>query len=313
MPQNAIYAPILPLITTPRLNHFITTFRPIQDCEIYGVYIWTQHAASSIYPLLQNLEITLRNSIDREATRRFGQKWWDNPGLQCRNRIQNTTFYSKITQAIDKLNSDWVQEQRLKRVVNPGNPPVWSHDQIIAATDFSAWHFILKDEFAAPRGRNPGNHQHFLWPQSFGRCFKNYATFSRSSGDARQKLQNRLIELRKYRNRLFHHQPIWVKAPNVTDAATAIDTIRVKIKRIEQAINAIDPDVENIMAITGLFSHALRICSLQELGIYTFSRVPRRLTRRQKRSLRKVISARSQELSQTFEYGEKLYRLHPAR
>ncbi|HBY0391661.1 TPA: hypothetical protein MIO26_29105, partial [Klebsiella pneumoniae subsp. pneumoniae] len=221
--------------------------------------------------------------------------------------------YSKITQAIDKLNSDWVQEQRLKRVVNPGNPPVWSHDQIIAATDFSAWHFILKDEFAAPRGRNPGNHQHFLWPQSFGRCFKNYATFSRSSGDARQKLQNRLIELRKYRNRLFHHQPIWVKAPNVTDAATAIDTIRVKIKRIEQAINAIDPDVENIMAITGLFSHALRICSLQELGIYTFSRVPRRLTRRQKRSLRKVISARSQELSQTFEYGEKLYRLHPAR
>ncbi|MBL1917268.1 hypothetical protein ELE98_35775, partial [Klebsiella pneumoniae] len=122
-----------------------------------------------------------------------------------------------------------------------------------------------------------------------------------------------LIELRKYRNRLFHHQPIWVKAPNVTDAATAIDTIRVKIKRIEQAINAIDPDVENIMAITGLFSHALRICSLQELGIYTFSRVPRRLTRRQKRSLRKVISARSQELSQTFEYGEKLYRLHPAR
>ncbi len=122
MPQNANYAPILPLITTPRLNHFITTFRPIQDCEIYGVYIWTQHAASSIYPLLQNLEITLRNSIDREATRRFGQKWWDNPGLQCRNRIQNTTFYSKITQAIDKLNSDWVQEQRLKRVVNPGNP-----------------------------------------------------------------------------------------------------------------------------------------------------------------------------------------------
>lgn len=50
MPQNANYAPILPLITTPRLNHFITTFRPIHDCEIYGVYIWTQHAASSIYP-----------------------------------------------------------------------------------------------------------------------------------------------------------------------------------------------------------------------------------------------------------------------
>ncbi len=230
----------------------------------------------------------------------------DNPGLQCRNRIQNTTFYSKITQAIDKLNSDWVQEQRLKRVVNRGNPPVWSHDQIIAATDFSAWHFILKDEFAAPRTRTQVIISTFCGPSLSDAVSRTTRRFHVVAGDARQKLQNRLIELRKYRNRLFHHQPIWVKAPNVTDAATAIDTIRVKIKRIEQAINAINPDVENIMAITGLFSHALRICSLQELGIYTFSRVPRRLTRRQKRSLRKVISARSQELSQTFEYGKKL-------
>ena len=313
MPQNANYAPILPLITTPRLNHFITTFRPVLDCEIYGVYIWTQHAASSIYPLLQNLEITLRNSIDHEATRRFGKKWWDNPALHCQRRIQSTNFYKKITQAIDKLDQDWEQEQRLKKIQNPGNPPAWSHDQIIAATDFSAWHFILKDEFSAPPGRNTGNHQHYLWPQSFSRCFKNYAAFSRKATKARQLLQNRLVELRKYRNRLFHHQPIWVKAPNVTDATTAIDTIRIKIKRIEMVINAIDPDVENIMVITGLFAHALRICSVQELGIYTFTRSPRALTRRQKRTLRNVISAGSINQSQTFEYDNKLYSLHLAR
>lgn len=104
-----------------------------------------------------------------------------------------------------------------------------------------------------------------------------------------------------------------MKDTNVTDAATAIDTIRVKIKRIAQVINAIDPDVENIMAITGLFSHSLRIFSVQELGIYTFSRAPRPLTRRKKRSLRNVISAGSQELTQSFEYGKKLYSLHSAR
>ncbi|HFF1845479.1 TPA: Abi family protein [Yersinia enterocolitica] len=313
MPQKANYATVLPLITPPRLNSFITTFRPVQDYEVYGVYIWTQHAASSIYPLLQNLEITLRNSIDQEATRRFGKKWWDNPKLHCNNRIQNTRFYAKISQAIDKLNQDWEQEQRLAGNRRPGNPPIWSHDQIIASTDFSAWHFILKNEFAAPQGRNTGNHQHYLWPTSFGRCFKNYATFSTRNAEARKQLLDRLVELRKYRNRLFHHQPIWVKAPNVIDAVTAIDSIRVKINRIEQSINAIDPDVENIMAITGLFSHALRVCSIQELGIYTFARSPRLLTRRQKRSLRNVISAGSKDLSQTFEYSNKLYTLHPAR
>lgn len=311
MPQTTSYASILPLITTPRLSSFISTFKPVHDFEIYGVYIWAQHAASSIYPLLQNLEISLRNSIDREATRRFGQKWWDNPELGCNDQIQFTRFYAKIKDAIDKLDREWKQERYRQR--KPATiPPVWSHDQVIAATDFSAWHFILKNEFAAPAGRNTGSYSNYLWPSSLGRCFKNYAMYSSKNAEARKQLQDRLIELRKYRNRLFHHEPIWIKAPNVSDASTAIDTIRVKIRRIEQMINAIDPHMENIMVKTGLFSHAFRICSLQELGIYTFAQPHCSLTRRQKRHLRGVVTlsgARNQ--SRTFEYSRKFYCLHP--
>lgn len=311
MPQNTSYASILPLITTPRLSSFITTFKPVHDFEIYGVYIWAQHAASSIYPLLQNLEVSLRNSIDREATRRFGLKWWNNPCLGCKGNIQLTRFYAKIKEAVDKLDREWKQE-RYKQHESTINPPEWSHDKIIAATDFSAWHFILKNEFAAPMGRNNGSYNHYLWPLSLGKCFKNYANYSSKSAEARKQLQDRLIELRKYRNRLFHHEPIWVKAPNVGDAATAIDTIRTKIRRIEQMINAIDPNVENVMGKTGLFSHALRICSIQELGIYTFTQPHYLLTRRQKRHLRGMVStAGSRNQSRTFEYNHKLYTLHP--
>ena len=38
--------------------------------------------------------------------------------------------------------------------------------------------------------------------------------------------------MREYRNRLSHNEPIWIKSPNVTDAATAIDTIRNKIEAL---------------------------------------------------------------------------------
>ena len=48
--------------------------------------------------------------------------------------------------------------------------------------------------------------------------------------------------MREYRNRLSHNEPIWVKAPNVTDAATAIDTIRNKI---EALISIIAPEKTN--------------------------------------------------------------------
>ncbi|EHM3034555.1 hypothetical protein KGA63_005420 [Escherichia coli] len=55
-------------------------------------------------------------------------------------------------------------------------------------------------------------------------------------------IQRRIVEMREYRNRLSHNEPIWVKAPNVTDAATAIDTIRNKI---EALISIIAPEKTN--------------------------------------------------------------------
>lgn len=312
MPQSTNYATILPLISTPRLSSYVATFRPVQDHEIFGIYIWSQHAAGALYPLLQNLEITLRNSIDREAVRRFGVKWWDSANLGCQTPVRQTRFYEKIIQATGKLNNAWENEQRRLRL--PLRPlPVWSHDQIIAATDFSAWQFILKNEFAAP-GRSGNQRAGYLWPLSFGRCFRQWGRVSASEPDARRQILNRIRELREYRNRLFHHEPIWVKAANVTDAATAVDTVRIKIRRIEELIEIIDPDVHRIMALTGLFSHALRISSVQELAIYTFSNAHCQLTRRQKRILRGVVTAaRSHNLSQTFEYDSRTYTLHSVR
>lgn len=310
MPLNTPLNAVLPLISTPRLGSFIATFKPVRDHELYGIYIWSQLAASALYPLLQNLEITLRNAVDAEATRRFGVKWWDSPGLSCRRAVRNTAFYGKIQRAISNLDDAWRKQQR--RLNRPAFPlPVWSHDQIVAATDFSAWHFILNSDFAAP---NSSQNRHYLWPKSTGRVFRLYGSISIVEKNARQKLQDLIVELREYRNRLFHHEPLWIKAPNVTDAATAIDTIRTKIRRTESLIRTIEPDKHAIMNKMGLFDHALRICSIQELHIHSFSRSHCSLTQRQKRNLRGVANAASSgNQSQIFEYGGRLYALHLIR
>ena len=70
MPQNTPMNTVLPLISTPRLGSYIATFKPVGDNELYGTYVWSQLAGGSVYPLLQNLEITLRNAIDAEARER---------------------------------------------------------------------------------------------------------------------------------------------------------------------------------------------------------------------------------------------------
>ncbi|ELY4512572.1 Abi family protein [Cronobacter muytjensii] len=310
MPQNTPVTNVLPLISTPRLGSYIVTFKPVDDHELYGTYIWSQLASGSVYPLLQNLEITLRNAVDVEARRRFGDKWWDNPGLSCGKPINQTAFYGKIVRAIDNLNETWKKKQRKRK--KPTYPlPQWSHDQIIAATDFSAWHFILNNDFAAP---NASQNKHYLWPISTGRVFRTYNSVSTDEKKARARIQSLIVEMREYRNRLSHNEPIWVKAPNVSDAATAIDTIRNKIRKIGALITLISPDKHHIMEKMGLFSQALRTCSVQELAIHSFHHADCALTRRQRRNLRGVISAaEKQNQSQVFDYAGRIYSLHLVR
>ncbi|HBW1604196.1 TPA: hypothetical protein MEH73_005632, partial [Klebsiella pneumoniae] len=104
MPLSTSLTAVLPLISGPRLGSYIVTFKPVHDHELYGIYVWSLLAAGALYPLLQNLEITLRNAVDREAVTRFGLKWWDNPGLKCNVPITGTAFYGKIARAVKNLN-----------------------------------------------------------------------------------------------------------------------------------------------------------------------------------------------------------------
>lgn len=127
----------------------------------------------------------------------------------------------------------------------------------------------MNNEFNAPAPRD--NHG-YLWPKSLSKVFKNYARINTNPQKVRKTLIDLIFELREYRNRISHHEPIWVKAPNVNDARTAIDTIRVKINKIELIIEALDINLLKVMKKVGLFENARRVCSLEELNIYRYTK-----------------------------------------
>lgn len=168
--------------------------------------------------------------------------------------------------------------------------PIWPHDKIIAATDFSAWHYILNKEFIS---NNPGLNHKYLWPKSLSTAFKNYASINPDQSQINKELSDLIFDLRQYRNRLFHHEPLWVKAPTVTSPSTAIDTIRAKINNIEKVICAIDTRILDILHKVGLFRKIRRVCTIEELEIYTYIKKPEKLTKKQSRLLRGVYSKSS--------------------
>lgn len=109
MPQAINYSPIISLISSIRLDSYRTTFRPTDECELYGMYIWSQHAAASIYPLLQNLEISLRNAVDKEARARFGEMWWEK--IHSTKDRDECHFHKNIEKAKDCLTRAWRKKE----------------------------------------------------------------------------------------------------------------------------------------------------------------------------------------------------------
>lgn len=316
MPHSSNYTPIIPLISTPRLNSYRITFKTTSDVDLYGVYIWAQHASASLYPLTQNLEITLRNAIDCEAKRRFGQYWWNTIAQRPNKQAQANLFLDNIAKAKSKLTKDWTEKERNKLGLPRNSPiptpiPTWTHDQIIAATEFSTWQFILVDAFDSP---HPSQNSNFLWPISTGKAFKNYANITPNAGQIRSKLINLIKELRDYRNRLFHHEPIWIKDPSVIDSRTAINTIRQKINKIELLINAVDTRKLKLLEKVGLLAHTRRICAEAELNIYRYLHADQKITRRAKRTLRSITSrVRKSNETATWSYNNEIYGVYKIR
>lgn len=263
------YAPILSLLSPARLATIERIFNIHSPIEIYGFTIWLQNAAASLYPLLQQLELILRNSIDKAAKERFGEYWWSTIHYDA-TKDNHTKFIKGIRNAELTLRKRW-QHKEAARLGSDRPSPVTSspltfgHDDIIAATTFSTWEAVMLE--ALHTDLNTDKHL-YLWPLSLTKAFRRLSVIDHRPTEARRKVLNLLKEIRDYRNRLFHHDCIWIKSKSV-DMQTAIESIREKINLIEKLIISISPATYKALDAWGLFSSARRVCSVEELRMYT--------------------------------------------
>ncbi len=274
MPLNINYAQIFGLQSSARLGSISAVFNVNTDMEKYGVSIWSQHASSSLYPLMQQFEVVLRNSIDSVARARFGDFWWDTISVDT-TKPNHNSFIDNIRKAKRKLINEWKHKEMLRLglgdpslVTTP--PPALNHDDIVASTELFTWESLLFDAYSSddPRLKNS-----YLWPISLPKAFRKLHEIDNKPNDARKKITDLITEVRKYRNRLFHHDCIWIKSKSV-DQRTAVDSIREKINIIESVIRVISPASQKALLAWGVFDNARRVCSVDELSIYTLNTHP---------------------------------------
>lgn len=129
--------------------------------------------SSTFYPPLQCLEVTLRNSIHRELSKQYNATWYDN--------INNLLKYNdkeKIQSAKDAL-------LKQRKPLEPS--------RIVAELSFGFWVSLL--------GKGERGNYETLRRDALHKAFPNAKL-------RRKEVHNNLDKIRKFRNRIAHHEPI---------------------------------------------------------------------------------------------------------
>lgn len=149
------------------------------------LYTWNTAASAAFYGPLQGLEVALRNAMHRELVAGYGPDWYDN--VAC-------GFDAGTLRRIEAAKDD------LRRDGYAVDPP-----HLVAALPFGFWVALLgRGGRAGGLGAAKRNYEMTLWRPCLHKAFR-YAKVSRAQA------HHPLDYLRTFRNRIAHHEPIFLR------------------------------------------------------------------------------------------------------
>lgn len=278
-------------ISSSRIKTYEKFFRDHSDEEIYGVYIWNKILCGSIYPLLQSVEITIRNTINNVAVTKYGAYWYENIDHVLYNNIKHDVNYTKLKNNFESARRKWLFKENNRRK-NKGlslHPSDHKPDFncIIAESDFSTWEYVLHRCFS--KLNSPG--EKFLWPHLLSSAFENWPY--QGAKKTRETIHELVSELRAFRNRLSHHEPLW-KGVGINNEKDALIFINKKIDAIEKLLNIISTEQVEFIRRNGLFIKARSLATKESLDFYRCRTKCINLTLKKKAKMRKFILSLSE-------------------
>jgi len=167
------------IISAARMNrYFIASGN--NSKKTMTLYRKNLHLSQELFTVISCFEIALRNAIDRQYTRQYGDDWLRDSSLNSGMfDIQNCRHAKEvINKAVAKLSNRY------------------SHTKLLAAMDFGFWKYL----FAQPQFHAGG--------QTLLRIFPSKPTSTPNIQYNHSFVFNQLEKINSLRNRIAHHEPI---------------------------------------------------------------------------------------------------------
>ena len=178
--------------------------------ESLANYAWNVALCEALYPLLHQVEVVLRNALDCAISTAYPtggiyndvDSWMDSSTCPL-------TPYARweVLKAKKKL-LGWDEA----RQVFQRSPTTIQHADLVAAADFGFWTGLIHRNYLYQSHRD----QRF-WPHLLPAVFPSYG--GRHDRAFLGTVSATANEVRKLRNRVFHHEPVW-KRPNLAAERT---------------------------------------------------------------------------------------------
>lgn len=221
----------------------LDTYSQVLDCksdsELIAVYMAMQSIMSNFFPLVQLLEVTLRNSIHQVASDRFKDDEWF-------KRIPSTNESKKQV--------DFALQQCLEDI-----GVKYTSNDLISRLPFGFWVHMLHKRY-----NNPRENECNLWQTQLDKCFPN----ARAKGISLNTMFQKLGSLNKFRNRLFHHEPAW-KGKSTKNRADAINYLHAMYQEHLEVINLMSASKRELIEILGFVESFNNECDIRRLDRFT--------------------------------------------
>lgn len=217
------------------------------DEQSLGLYLWNKQLSGHFFPILQIIEVSLRNAIHNAYIAvKFEEIEFNNPenewhALKSQANLWLTTIYT-----IQNNQKGFNQIENAKRnLIEEGKS--LTADNLIAKLTFGFWVNMTNRNHRSNNNNNTAQSIDALWPKLTKKVFPN-AKDKYGKHLTINNINENLHKINKLRNRIAHHEPIW-KADELFDTADAINNIVNHYDRCLKAISWLNPDNLKLISI----------------------------------------------------------------
>ena len=195
MPVN--YSQISAGLSTTKLQTFKSGLGYTSTANAVKAYFLLQDISQHLYTPLQLVELTLRNSIYEATKSKFTDSFWFDTIPQQAESIKNVnTARTKASQEITT------------RPVIPGD--------IVSRLMLGFWVSMMDSQY-----RNTATPNLYIWDTNT----RNTVFPNVPAGTTIAAIASRIKDINRFRNRLFHHEPVW-KSNTVNSLDKAINKLK---------------------------------------------------------------------------------------